>query len=256
MASEERFGYEWNKYRDIEPIYEAQFRSWISPLSENDFAGKDVLDAGCGMGRNSFWLLRFGARSVLAFDRDERSLNAARSNLASFKNVKIENHDIHDPRIGEQFDLVMSIGVIHHLEHPEQALNSLYKLLRPGGKLVVWVYSREGYEWVDRYISPLRKHVTSRLPLSIVHVLSYFLSVPLWLYIKISPNRTKSVYLRQLSQFKFWHVHSIVFDQLIPTIANYWTKQQVQDLFIKSGISNIQINRPPHDSGWTIIATK
>ena len=60
MASEDRFGYEWDKYSDIYPDYEQQFLNWISPLDSEDFIGKDILDAGCGMGRNSYYALQYG----------------------------------------------------------------------------------------------------------------------------------------------------------------------------------------------------
>ena len=77
MASQERFGFEWKIYSSIEPNHEIQFKRWVYPLSEKDFFGKDVLDAGCGMGRNSYWPLKWGAKSVTAFDFDkkERGIN-------------------------------------------------------------------------------------------------------------------------------------------------------------------------------------
>ena len=68
MASEDRFGYEWGKYSDILPQYETQFNNWIYPLSKEDFKNKAIFDAGCGMGRNSYFALRYGAKSVVGID--------------------------------------------------------------------------------------------------------------------------------------------------------------------------------------------
>ena len=64
LGSQERFGYEWKKYSQIIPEYEKQFLKWISPIEKKDFAGKKILDAGCGIGRNSFWPLTYGAKEV------------------------------------------------------------------------------------------------------------------------------------------------------------------------------------------------
>jgi len=64
------------------------------------------------------------------------------------------------------------------------------------------------------------------------------------------------LYLKQLSNFKFWHIHSIVFDQLIPKVANYWTKQEVLNLFKDfNNLKNIEIYSVNNNS-WTILGEK
>ena len=49
MSSEHRFGYEWDTYADLKPAYRDQFINWMGPLEPDDFKGKAILDAGCGM---------------------------------------------------------------------------------------------------------------------------------------------------------------------------------------------------------------
>lgn len=254
MASENRFGFEWNLYSELDPQYELQFKNWVAPLGSADFNEKEILDAGCGMGRNSFWALKWGAKEVTAFDFDERSVAAARNNLKEFPNSQVVFKSIYNIDWHEKFDIAFSIGVIHHLEDPVWALKNMVNALKSGGRLLIWVYSYEGNEWIPRFVDPIRKHITSKLPVPIVHWLAYFCSIPLWLAIKIFRGPTP--YLRQLSTFKFWHVHSIVFDQLIPTVANYWKKEEVVALFKQLPVENIQINHPPNGSGWTAIAVK
>lgn len=254
MSSEERFGFEWNKYSQIEPNYELQFKRWIYPLGPDDFKDKKVLDAGCGMGRNSYWVLKWGAKEVAAFDNDERSVNAAKNNLKEFLNAKVLFKSIYEIDWQNYFDLAFSIGVIHHLENPKSAIINLVKSLRDGGKLLLWVYSYEGNEWIVKLVSPVREKITSRLPVGLVYFLSYFCSIPLWIFIKIF--KPSNAYLKQLTAFKFWHIHSIVFDQLIPQVANYWTRQEVEDLTANCGLKEIKIYRPENDCGWTIMGYK
>ena len=79
----DQFGYEWAKYTAILPEFEEQFRNWIEPVSPADFRGAAVLDAGCGIGRNSFWALKYGAARVVACDVDDQTLASARANLAA-----------------------------------------------------------------------------------------------------------------------------------------------------------------------------
>jgi SAM-dependent methyltransferase len=254
MASEERFGYEWAKYAHIDPAYEQQFQNWIGTTKPSDFKDKDVLDAGCGMGRNSYWPLTYGAHSVTAFDNDENSLASARKTLERFSNVEIVRSDIMKMPWREKFDIAVCIGVLHHLRQPEQALKDLVATLKPGGRLIVWVYSYEGNAWVPNIVSPVRKLITSRLPLPVIHVLAYLCSVPLWIFVKIFKGPTP--YLRELSTFKFWHLHSIVFDQLIPTVANYWKKDEVDALLKPLGLSSYTIEKGGNGNGWTMLGTK
>lgn len=254
MSSENRFGFEWEKYNQIYKNYLVEFKNWVDPLTPDFFRDKKVLDAGCGMGRNSYWVLTWGAKEVIAFDFGERSVLAAKENLAKFDNAKVVWKSIYDISWQEEFDLVFCIGVLHHLKDPQLALKNLVRSLKKGGTLLVWVYGFEGYEWIVKYVSPVRKNITSKLPLPVVHFLSYFCSIPLWVFVKILKGPTP--YLKQMSSFGFWHIHSNVFDQLIPDVANYWKKEEVENLFKKAGLAEFEIHSPPNKCGWTIIGKK
>ena len=234
--------------------YEDQFLNWTSPLTPDFWKGKRVLDAGCGMGRNSYWPLKWGAHSLLAFDFDERSVARTKETLAEFANAEVRYKSIFEIDWSNEFDVAFSIGVIHHLEDPREALARMVTALKPGGKLVVWVYSFEGNEWIVRYVNPVRIHLTSRLPPAVVHVLAYVCSAPLYLFAKI--RRGPSAYLAQLATFDFWHVHSIVFDQLIPDIAHYWKRDEVRALVAGLPLTEVSVEAPPNNLGWILTATK
>ncbi len=254
MASQERFGYEWNKYSWVNEHYEQQFRNWTHPFTPEDWKGKIVLDAGCGMGRNSYWPLKWGATSVTAFDFDERSVSRAKETLKEFSGAETLFKSIYDIEWKGKYDIAFSIGVIHHLENPKLALKNIVSSLKPRGKLLVWVYGYEGNEWIVRFVDPIRIHITSKLPLGLVHFLAYFCTVPLYAYIHFLKPKNK--YLTQLRSFEFWHVHSIVFDQLIPRVANYWKKTEVEELVKDLPLHSLSISAPPNGSGWILIGEK
>ena len=253
MGSENRFGYEWKKYHKVDPNYEIQFRRWIFPFGPEIFKNKKVLDAGCGMGRNSFWALKYGAKEVVAFDYDKRSVEMAKRNLTDFNNVKVEFRSIYDLPWKNEFDIVFCIGVIHHLENPSLAIQNLIKAAKPGGLILIWVYGYENNEWIVRFVNPLRIHFTSKLPPSVLHLISYFFSLPLWFFLKI-PFK-KSPYLQQISKFEFFHIHSIVFDQLLPEIANYYKKDEAYYLLSSHKLKNIGISHCNQNS-WTVYGYK
>jgi len=254
MASESRFGYEWDNYHWMSPDYERQFLNWTHPLTPASWKGKRFLDAGCGMGRNSYWPMHYGAASCIAFDNDERSLARARETLNGFPTAEVVRHNIHALPWQNDFDVAFSIGVIHHLEGPKEALAGMVRSLKIGGTLLVWVYSYEGNEWIVRLVNPVRTHITSKLPPALVHVLAYVCSVPLYLFVQ--GFRGPTPYLKQLSTFNFWHLHSIVFDQLIPTIAHYWKRDEVRALVAKLPLSSVTVEATPEGTGWILTATK
>ena len=254
MSSQNRFGYEWDKYSWVDENYEGQFRNWTNPMAPDDWKGKRILDVGCGMGRNSFWPMKWGAAGGIAFDYDERSVARAKETLKDFPADEVMFKSVYEIDWKDEFDIAFSIGVIHHLKDPKLAIKNMVTALKPGGKLLIWVYGYEGNEWIVRYVDPMRLFVTSKLPPAVVHFLSYFCSVPLFLFVKIF--RGPSSYLKQLSTFNFWHIHSIVFDQLIPDVANYWNKDEVLALADGLALTDIIVTSPPNNSGWIFTAIK
>jgi SAM-dependent methyltransferase len=252
MASTDRFGYEWHKYSEIIDEYEKQFLAWIVPLKAEDFRDTRVLDAGCGTGRNLYWPLQYGAREVVGFDLDPRTVAVARENLASFDNATIEQRSIYEIEYDNEFDRVQCIGVMHHLADPAEAMRRLVRAARPGGTILIWVYGREGFTWLKYLITGVRR-ITCRLPIKVVHAIAYPFSALIWSIIKLIP--TRHPYLRQFKKSPFWHIHSIVFDQLLPEIAHYWSREESLALFDGLPVTDVRAEFVNKGS-WAVSARK
>ncbi len=111
-------------------------------LTPSDVAGKLVLDAGVGSGRFAEVLARWGAR-VVGVDLS-LAVEAARRNLATESSVCIAQADIgHLPFAPATFDLIVSIGVLHHTPDTRRSFEALVPLLKPGGTIAIWVYPNE-----------------------------------------------------------------------------------------------------------------
>ncbi|HUO00677.1 MAG TPA: class I SAM-dependent methyltransferase [Bradyrhizobium sp.] len=252
-GSPERFGYEWNEYSEMRPEYEEQFRRWTVHLRPDDWRDKSFLDVGCGMGRNSYWPLRYGASRGVSIDVDRKSLQAARRTLVQFPNASALEASAYDIPFTDEFDIVFAIGVIHHLEHPERALRQMVRAVRPGGRVLIWVYGLENNEWIVNIIDPLRKVLFSRLPIALVHHLSVYPAVGLWCALRMGLSRIE--YFRLLRRLSFRHLRSIVFDQLLPRIANYWSRETVIKLMSDANLKGVQISWV-NEMSWSAIATK
>jgi 2-polyprenyl-3-methyl-5-hydroxy-6-metoxy-1,4-benzoquinol methylase len=228
-GSPDRFGYEWSNYSAILPESKGQLERWLGPITLDSFRGKSVMDVGCGMGRNPYWYLQAGAASLLGVDMDDGSLEAARRNLAGFANARVEKRSAHDlaPETVGTFDRVTCIGVLHHLADPENALQKMWSCVAPGGQLILWCYAREGNRIMLPAIQALRA-VGSKAPIGVTHAIAKAVAMLAWPAIQALPWRTD--YYRRLRTLSFGNVESIIFDQMLPRIANYWTRQDMERL--------------------------
>jgi SAM-dependent methyltransferase len=254
LGSPDRFGYEWTHFSEVIPEYEEQFAAWVQPLEAKDLAGRYLVDAGCGNGRNTAWMSKWGARRILAFDVEEATVAVARRNLDGLDGVSVAVQSIYDATLPdeEQPDIAFCIGVVHHLADPVGAVRSLASLVKPGGRVLIWVYGREGNEKLLSFLEPTRK-ITARVPMTVVSVISWVLTVPLFLYLKTPVH--KSQYLRLASTFRFWHLRSIVLDQLLPRIANYWTEDEARQVSADAGLLDI-ITTSVNGMSWSVLGTK
>jgi 2-polyprenyl-3-methyl-5-hydroxy-6-metoxy-1,4-benzoquinol methylase len=229
-GSPDRFGYEWAHYAQILPESRAQLQRWLGSTPLASFKDKRVLDVGCGMGRNPYWYLQEGASEVVAADIDQGSLTAARQNLGPFKNARVEElsaYDLDPAKLGGSFDRVTCIGVLHHLVDPPAALQRMWSCVKPGGELILWCYAKEGNERLLPIIQTLR-FAGSRLPLSVVHAGAKMIALTAWPLIHGLPWKTE--YYRNLRTLSFKNVESIIFDQMLPQTAAYWTRKDLDGL--------------------------
>jgi SAM-dependent methyltransferase len=252
-GSPDRFGYEWNAYAEVVPGHEEQFRRWTAALAPEDWRGKDFLDVGCGMGRNSYWPLKYGATSGVAVDIDERSLKCARRNLEPFPTMRVMHASVYDLPFEDRFDLAFSIGVLHHLGEPERALAKMVRAIKPGGHVLIWVYGRENNRLLVSVLNPLRQLLLSRLPIRITHHLSLYPAVLIWTMLRLGVRPIE--YFRLIAMFDFRHLRAIAFDQMLPRIAHYWPRETVARMMAEAGLEDIRLTWV-NQMSWSAIGTR
>jgi 2-polyprenyl-3-methyl-5-hydroxy-6-metoxy-1,4-benzoquinol methylase len=105
----------------------------------------NVLVAGCGTGRQAIRLASyFNDLNIVAIDLSGRSLAYAKQQASKYnvENIQFIQADILDfSDFPILFDVIECSGVLHHMEDPEQGLQSLQKLLSPTGVMKIALYS-------------------------------------------------------------------------------------------------------------------
>ena len=153
------------------------FLDWIHPFTLNDFVGKSVLDAGCGPGHH-INLVAPSARRVVGVDLNTAAI--AQQNTLAQSNVTVLEDDIATMKLGEQFDIVYCIGVVHHTDDPAATVRNLGDHVRPGGHLILWAYSHEGNLLNRTLVESCKRHGLRRLPRPALLGLAWFLTASLY----------------------------------------------------------------------------
>ncbi|HEX78836.1 MAG TPA: class I SAM-dependent methyltransferase [Dehalococcoidia bacterium] len=97
----------------------------------------DFLEIGCGNGEVAKYITRTYRGSVTGIDIDPEQVEIARDKDGDIPNLKyLEADSINLPFENGSFDVVLSFGVLHHIEDWQQALKEIIRVLRHGGYFV------------------------------------------------------------------------------------------------------------------------
>jgi SAM-dependent methyltransferase len=119
--------------------HEALAGKLIGPSGFDVRGCKSILDAGCGNGRYTRFLLRHAdpdAR-VTAFDYSRQMLRRARHRVQNDRATQVAADLTHLPYADVSFDAVVCGWVIEHLPDPRPGLKELARVVQPGGKLLL-----------------------------------------------------------------------------------------------------------------------
>jgi SAM-dependent methyltransferase len=157
------FSFEWNTHHDTQldcvrgdRCSEKEFIA-KTQFTPEELSGKLVLDAGVGAGRYADIVSRWGG-DLVGVDLSY-AVEASNRNFLDRGNVWIAQADIGAlPFKPETFDVIFSIGVLHHTPNTKDYFMKLVRLVKPGGTIAIWVYPRHGdYIIRERWIRFVNK---------------------------------------------------------------------------------------------------
>lgn len=263
MQSDERtiedFGQQWNHFRENLDFYGSVelFKDAFPLIEAAEIEGKHVLDVGSGSGRIVLMLLNLGAGHVTAIEPSS-CFGVLQENLIHCKPRTTCLQQKGDELTHENyFDLCVSYGVIHHIEDPIPTLKRMHRALKPGGICSIWIYGKEGnqlYLAVYSVLRPITKRMPHRLLIAFSRILGCFLSGYAALC-QFLPLPLHAYMRRVISKLNFEQRVLVIYDQLKPYYAKYYTRQEAQKLFEDAGFSNIQLFHR-HGYSWSIRGEK
>ena len=244
-------GHRWTEFAEAVPQYEQNFLDLSDPLKSDDFMGKLVLDAGCGFGRHAFFAARYGAE-VIAMDSSADAVASAAHNLQNVMRAHVIQGDIaHPPLKRSLFDIVYSYGVLHHVADPHATFQSLHTLVKPSGRLSVWVYGpRQG---LTRVVTGALRGATAQMEPAQLHRFSQAIAAGLRVF-SHTPNRVLGrvpvagsivthLPVHDHARWPFDVVVADVFDRLRVPVTRYLTGEELDVWYADADYADIKVSR-------------
>jgi len=257
----ESFGYEWNTFDDVRDE-DAQFAQvYFRDLDMETLVGKIGLDAGCGKGRYTRFLAPH-LDSLIALDGSS-AVEAAARNLASFPNVVVIKADLrHVPVAPRRVDVIVCLGVLHHLEDPRQGFLSLVGLLAPNGRILLYLYSRPatfGARRLALSAAAVMRSLTVRTPHRVLRILSVPVAGLLYLgVVRLGAFGARAGIDRlsrlPMSSYRGKSFHSLVldtFDRLSAPVEHRYVWEELAPWFEEAGLV---VDAAREEAGWFVLA--
>lgn len=128
----------------------------------NRWAGKRVLELGCGMGTDAVHFARAGA-SVTVVELSPKSLELCRRHFAcrgvTATFVPGNAEELVQLLPPQTFDLIYAMGVVHHTPHPERVLAAIPRFMHERSELRIMLYAR----WSWKVLAILARHGSRHL---------------------------------------------------------------------------------------------
>ena len=199
-----------NESLDIEEYQPMPFKHFVASYLK---PGEKVADVGCGPGRDLCYLRQKGCE-VTGVDISPKSIELARKRVPDGRFVCASNLRL--PIEDEEFDAVVSDGVIHHTPDARLALLEDARILKRGGCMYLAVYRRWRYyyymyTYIGRPVRYIEKFAPGKLLIKCTLIPLYFLAH------KIKHGRNRN-----------WKgVQHLFYDYLITPQATFHTREQI-----------------------------
>ena len=143
----------------------SRYNQWIWE-SIAPWVGQRVLEVGAGVGNMT--RVMYGRGLIVATDVDVRYLHILQNRFLRIPSIRVEHLDLGTDDMFAlkhyEFDSVVCLNVLEHIEDDHQALQRLYEMLQPGGHLLLFVPADQRlYGSLDEQVGHYRRYSLEEL---------------------------------------------------------------------------------------------
>jgi SAM-dependent methyltransferase len=243
------FGEEWEKFNQFDPTEIEHVGNEYFDIVPEALLGTDVvaMDLGCGSGRWTRYLAgRVG--HVDAVDPSEAVFHAAATH-ADLANVRWNQAGVGDiPFADGTFDLIICLGVLHHVPDTAGALARLTPKLKPGGHLLLYLYyALDGRGGVYRAlfaVSGVFRKVISALPGGLKRIVCDAIAFTVYVPARSLARMARAAGVRgwQRLPLSYYHDKSLLvlrndaLDRFGTPLEQRFTKAEIQRMMQDAGL--------------------
>ncbi len=234
------------------------YEDWIYPNRYADAQDKDVLDCGSGPGIQAKLFAPY-AKTVTAVDLE--AVETTREKVVAWANkVECVSADIAEMDLKRSFDIVNCVGVIHHTDDPTKTFRNLVRHTKPGGRVIVWAYAREGNFLMRTIVEPLRQLLLNQASHGTLWFLSCLLNALLWPVVQTIyrlPLRWLPYYeyFENYRKMSFKRNSLNIYDKLNAPQQHFISRKTIEEWFNSDEFEDIHIS-PYKGVSWRASGTK
>ena len=263
------FSEEWIKFAHFNETEIEKAGKQYFDIVDSQIINKDslVLDVGCGTGRWSKYISP-RVKWIEAIDPSQAVFSAAML-TKNISNIRISQTSIDNiPFADDSFDLVFSLGVLHHVPDTFAALKQCVNKVKPNGWLLLYLYytlDNRGrlYRWLFQLSTPFRKIISSlpsQLKFFVCDLIAIVIYLPFVFLSRLirailpSSNLYKNVPLSYYCDKSFNIIRNDALDRFGTPLEQRFSKKEIEQMMCNAGLSNIKIS--PNEPYWHAIGQK
>jgi SAM-dependent methyltransferase len=268
LTTVESFGEEWSRFNHFDDEELKLCGDEYFDITDSSSVSKNTvaLDLGCGSGRWSRYLAPY-IKFIEAVDPSDAVL-AASKNLEDFDNVRVTKASVDNlPFADNTFDLIFSLGVLHHIPDTGKAIITATKKLKPNGYFLLYLY----YRFDNRgllfkslfYLSHLVRLLVSKSPNFLKQffseLIALFVYMPFVIFARLVKSLGgseiyKSLPLAYYVDKSFYIIRNDSLDRFGTPLEQRFTKKEITKMLEAAGMKNIVFSeKQPY---WHVIAQK
>lgn len=265
LKTVQSFGEEWSAFHNFSKQEIQKIGNDYFDLLTIDSSNFVALDVGCGSGRWSLYLSP-RVKFIEAIDPSS-AVWVAKKLLKDLKNIRVTQASVeHLPFSDNAFDLVYSLGVLHHVPNTSSAIQHCFEKTKHGGYFLLYLYyNHENRGFVFRFIfrcSNLLRKIISIFPLGLKKVTCNLIATLIyWPLAKLSTivaffsiSWASKLPLSYYKKTSFFVMRNDALDRFGTPLEKRFSKSEINKMLTQVGFVNIQFS--PHEPYWHVLAQK